>query len=29
MEGTVDSGVFLRGENDQVQIGISGSLKEI
>ncbi len=27
MEGTVDSGVFLRGENDQVQIGISGSLK--
>lgn len=25
--GTVDSGVFLRGENDQIQIGISGSLK--
>lgn len=25
--GTVDSGIFLRGENDQVQIGISGSLK--
>lgn len=24
---TVDSGVFLRGENDQIQIGISGSLK--
>ena len=26
-DGTVDSGVFLRGENDQIQIGISGSLK--
>lgn len=26
-EGTVDSGVFLRSESDQVQIGISGSLK--
>lgn len=26
-EGTVDSGIFLRSENDQVQIGISGSLK--
>ena len=26
-EGTVDSGFFLRSENDQVQIGISGSLK--
>lgn len=26
--GTVDSGVFLRGENDQIQIGISGSLKK-
>ena len=26
-DGTVDSGIFLRGENDQVQIGISGSLK--
>jgi hypothetical protein len=26
-DGTVDSGVFLRSENDQVQIGISGSLK--
>jgi len=25
--GTVDSGIFLRGETDQVQIGISGSLK--
>lgn len=25
--GTVDSGVFLRQENDQIQIGISGSLK--
>ncbi|HNR08872.1 MAG TPA: DUF1080 domain-containing protein [Saprospiraceae bacterium] len=25
--GTVDSGIFLRGENDQIQIGISGSLK--
>ncbi len=27
VDGTVDSGVFLRGENDQIQIGISGSLK--
>jgi Domain of Unknown Function (DUF1080) len=26
-DGTVDSGVFLRSENDQIQIGISGSLK--
>ena len=26
-EGTVDSGVFIRGEHDQLQIGISGSLK--
>ena len=26
-EGTVDSGIFLRSENDQIQIGISGSLK--
>jgi hypothetical protein len=26
-EGTVDSGIFLHSENDQVQIGISGSLK--
>lgn len=26
-EGTVDSGVFLRSEKDQIQIGISGSLK--
>lgn len=26
-EGVVDSGFFLRSENDQVQIGISGSLK--
>ncbi|MBI1225699.1 MAG: DUF1080 domain-containing protein [Bacteroidetes bacterium] len=25
--GVVDSGVFLRSENDQIQIGISGSLK--
>lgn len=27
VSGVVDSGVFLRGENDQIQIGISGSLK--
>jgi hypothetical protein len=27
ISGVVDSGVFLRGENDQIQIGISGSLK--
>jgi hypothetical protein len=26
-DGIIDSGVFLRSENDQVQIGISGSLK--
>ncbi len=26
-DGTVDSGFFLRSEEDQVQIGISGSLK--
>ncbi len=26
-EGQIDSGVFLRHENDQIQIGISGSLK--
>lgn len=26
-DGVVDSGFFLRSENDQVQIGISGSLK--
>jgi len=26
-EGTVDSGVMLRGSHDQIQIGISGSLK--
>ena len=26
-EGTVDSGVFLRALNEQIQIGISGSLK--
>jgi len=26
-EGTVDSGVFMRNEKDQIQIGISGSLK--
>lgn len=25
-EGTVDSGIFLRSEDDQIQIGISGSL---
>ena len=25
--GTVDSGIFLRSEHDQIQIGISGSLK--
>jgi hypothetical protein len=25
--GNVDSGVFLRTENDQIQIGVSGSLK--
>ncbi len=26
-EGTVDSGVFIRGKHDQIQIGESGSLK--
>jgi hypothetical protein len=26
-DGKIDSGVFLRQENDQIQIGISGSLK--
>ena len=26
-DGVVDSGIFLRSENDQIQIGISGSLK--
>ena|SRR5690554_3563571 len=26
-EGVVDSGIFLRSEQDQIQIGISGSLK--
>ena len=26
-EGTVDSGVFVRSEKEQIQIGISGSLK--
>jgi hypothetical protein len=26
-DGTVDSGFFLRSENNQIQIGISGSLK--
>ena len=26
-DGTVDSGIFLRSETDQIQIGISGSLK--
>jgi len=25
--GTIDSGIFLRSEKDQIQIGISGSLK--
>ena len=27
IDGVVDSGIFLRSENDQIQIGISGSLK--
>ena len=27
LDGIVDSGIFLRSENDQIQIGISGSLK--
>lgn len=26
-DGVVDSGIFMRSENDQIQIGISGSLK--
>ena len=26
-EGTVDSGIFIRNDKDQIQIGISGSLK--
>ena len=26
-EGTVDSGIFVRNSNEQIQIGISGSLK--
>lgn len=26
-DGTVDSGIFLRSDKDQIQIGISGSLK--
>ena len=26
-KGTVDSGIFIRSEHDQIQIGISGSLK--
>ncbi|MBB5353334.1 hypothetical protein HNR46_003590 [Haloferula luteola] len=26
-QGAIDSGVFLRGENDQIQIGVSRSLK--
>ena len=26
-EGSVDSGIFLRNENDQIQIGLSGSMK--
>jgi hypothetical protein len=26
-DGVIDSGIFLRSENDQIQIGISGSLK--
>jgi hypothetical protein len=26
-DGTVDSGIFLRSATDQIQIGISGSLK--
>jgi hypothetical protein len=26
-EGTVDSGIFLRNDHDQIQIGISGSLQ--
>lgn len=26
-DGKIDSGIFLRHENDQIQIGISGSLK--
>jgi hypothetical protein len=27
IDGVVDSGIFIRSENDQIQIGISGSLK--
>jgi hypothetical protein len=27
VDGVVDSGIFLRSDNDQIQIGISGSLK--
>ncbi len=27
LDGIVDSGIFIRSENDQIQIGISGSLK--
>ena len=26
-KGTVDSGIFMRNDHDQIQIGISGSLK--
>ncbi len=26
-DGTVDSGIFLRSKDDQIQIGMSGSLK--
>mgnify|MGYP001250716901 FL=1 len=26
-EGTIDSGIFMRNDHDQIQIGISGSLK--
>jgi hypothetical protein len=28
VSGTVDTGIFLRSEKDQIQIGISGSLKK-
>lgn len=27
IEGTIDSGIFMRKDHDQIQIGISGSLK--
>lgn len=27
VDGTVDSGIFMRNDHDQIQIGISGSLK--